>query len=269
MSTDDVPTELPREVLAAWGELPGGSRGPRAELSLEAITATAVELADREGLAAVSMGRVAKALGYTTMSLYRHVANKDELLRHMQDAALGPAPRHLTEGMQWRDGLTVWTRQILLELGRHPWSIEIASSISSGPLMPRSLEWTDWGASLLTDVPLPPIEKLSCLMLLNGYARNEVAMGGGNLREQRRRGTDTMQEELLFQRGFERFATAERLPALHRLVEDGLFPAVDPEMIAGPGDELEYVIDHGLLDFGLQRILDGIEVHIRRHLDAD
>ena len=53
---------------------------PKAGLTTDAIVAAAIELADAEGLAAVSMGRVANRLGYTPMSLYRHVPSKEALL---------------------------------------------------------------------------------------------------------------------------------------------------------------------------------------------
>ena len=61
-------------------------------LNVDQITEAAVAIADEQGLAAVSMATVAKRCGFTTMSLYRHVASKDELVWRMVDVALGPAP---------------------------------------------------------------------------------------------------------------------------------------------------------------------------------
>ena len=84
--------EIPRSLKVLWGAEAGARRGPRPALSLDRIVATAIAVADRDGLAALSMARLAQELGSAPMSLYRHVANKDELLVFMQDAAPGPPP---------------------------------------------------------------------------------------------------------------------------------------------------------------------------------
>src|SRR4051812_50195310 len=96
----DAP-ELPPDVALLWGRRPSGRRGRRPTLGVEEITAAAVRIADAEGLGAVSMARVAKELGNSTMALYRHVESKDELLLLMSDAALEPPP-DLTPAGDWR-----------------------------------------------------------------------------------------------------------------------------------------------------------------------
>ena len=68
---------LPRALEILWGDAPSGRR--TRGLSRERIVEAAIELADTDGLAALSMARLAERLGCGTMSLYRHVANKDEL----------------------------------------------------------------------------------------------------------------------------------------------------------------------------------------------
>src|SRR6478752_7189470 len=86
------PTGLPRAVELAWGLGAGGTRGPRRGLSLEQVVDAAVEVAEAEGFGAVSMSRVAKQVGYTTMSLYRYVDSKDTLVALMSDRVIGDAP---------------------------------------------------------------------------------------------------------------------------------------------------------------------------------
>src|SRR4051794_12946874 len=73
-------SQLPPEVAQLWGRRPVVRRGRRPGLGLEEITRAAVRVADAEGLAAVSMARVAQELGNATIALYRHVGGKDELL---------------------------------------------------------------------------------------------------------------------------------------------------------------------------------------------
>jgi AcrR family transcriptional regulator len=246
---------LPPEVLAAWGVTRPGKRGPRAELSLARITEAAIDIADVDGLAAVSMARVAEQIGFTTMALYRHVRSKDELLQHMQDAALGAPPRELTPAGGWRGGLELWARQVLAGFLAHPWTVEIP--IPGPPLMPRNLEWMDWALSFLADVPLTVLEKLSTLMVLSGYARNEAVLGRSIHKEREKRGVAPDQEWPAYEHGLRRFVTAENLPALHQLIADGLFDAPAEAMSAEEGDEF-------IVEFGLQRILDGIEALISR-----
>src|SRR5579859_8267137 len=83
---------LPAEVAAAWGVRERPHKGPKPALTLARIVDAAVGLADAEGLDAVSMARVATALGAAPMSLYRHVSAKEELRRLMVDAAWGDSP---------------------------------------------------------------------------------------------------------------------------------------------------------------------------------
>ena len=81
--------EVSRVVAMAWGVAAAPQRGPKRELSLERIVEAAMKIADAEGLAAVTMQRVARSFGFTTMALYRYVSSKDDLHQLMLDASLG------------------------------------------------------------------------------------------------------------------------------------------------------------------------------------
>src|SRR5690606_24295200 len=102
-----APDELPRIVQLAWGLDDRGTRGPRRTLTLEQVLDAAIAVANEEGFAALSMSRVAKQLGFTTMSLYRYVDSKDQLVELAWDRALGPPPELPAEG-DWRDRLDAW-----------------------------------------------------------------------------------------------------------------------------------------------------------------
>ena len=77
---------IPPSIELAWGLRDRGTRGPKPGLTLERIVAAGIKVALTDGIGAVSMARVASELGVGTMSLYRYVAAKDELLTLMVDA---------------------------------------------------------------------------------------------------------------------------------------------------------------------------------------
>lgn len=245
--------DLPPAVAVAWGLAARGTRGPKPAFTLDDIVSAAMTLADDQGLEAVSMTRVAGALGYSTMSLYRYVGSKEELLLHMQDAALGPAPRKATDGDRWREGLAEWTRATLRSYRAHPWVVDIP--ISGPPLLPRSLDWMDLALGLLAQTPLTAIERLATMSLLTGYARNEVSLAR-NLERSRAAHPPAAEtnEGDLYERQLRAVVPTGGLPALRKLVEDGLF-AAPPSMPVGGEDDF-------LVDFGLERILDGVQALI-------
>jgi tetracycline repressor-like protein len=119
LAAGDAP--LPPGLDLLWGRRGGGTRGPKPGLSVDAIVETAVAIADAEGLDAVSMARVAKELGFTTMSLYRHVSIKDELLQLMWNASAQGAEGLVLEGEGWRHRLRMWAIVQREMLDRHPW----------------------------------------------------------------------------------------------------------------------------------------------------
>src|SRR5215218_3749291 len=103
-----------------WGARAQPTRGPKPTLSLDRITDTAIAIADAEGLAAVSMQRVAAELGFTKMSLYRYVPGKAELVALMVERAIGDPPT--IDTADWRAGLKDWSHQLLAGYLRHPWT---------------------------------------------------------------------------------------------------------------------------------------------------
>ncbi|MFJ6620455.1 TetR/AcrR family transcriptional regulator C-terminal domain-containing protein [Kitasatospora sp. NPDC091335] len=126
--------EMPQQTAHGDGRSlaePAGARrvgaGGERDLTRERIVVTAVRVADEEGLAALSMRRVATELGVATMSLYRHVPSKDELLRFMMDMAFGEQPLSEPPASDWREGLETVARLQWRIYRRHPW---LASTMS-------------------------------------------------------------------------------------------------------------------------------------------
>ena len=135
-------------------------------LTVELVVAAAIEIADEAGLGAVTMAAVAKRCGFTTMSLYRHVASKDELVRRMLDATLGTAPALRVAGLARRPGAVV-ARRCSRVLDRHPWGIDVPITGMLGTH--AQLSWLDRGLEALAGTGLDDGEKAEIVLLLNGY----------------------------------------------------------------------------------------------------
>lgn len=201
MPADD---SLPRYLQLLWDVDRPARRGPKPGLRIEQIGAAAVRLADRDGLGAVSMKSVADELSVTTMSLYRYLDSKDELLAVMVEVAIGPAPRIPAGRRSWRSRLIDWVRADLARLVAHPWVV--VAQVGPAPT-PNVLAWTEAGLVCFDRQPLSDHEKLSSLLLLDGFARNHVrqslalgALGPGEPSEYGRQMAEVM--------------TVERFPAL-------------------------------------------------------
>jgi AcrR family transcriptional regulator len=102
-------------------------RGVRPVLNEQKIVRVAVDLADAEGIDALSMRRIATELGSGTTSLYRHIAGKDELIELMVDAVYGEPPTPPGPCDDWRAGLAAVARSFRASLLRHPWLAQQAS----------------------------------------------------------------------------------------------------------------------------------------------
>ncbi|MEV6239476.1 TetR/AcrR family transcriptional regulator [Lentzea sp. NPDC051838] len=144
-------------------------RGRKPAIDAADITRAAIAVADAEGLAAVSMARVAQELGNATMALYRHVKSKDELLALMSDSAMEDPP-DLPEG-DWRERLRFWAKAVLAGIGRHPWFPQVPIS---PPVGPHSLAWFDKGLGALDGTPLEPDEKAGVVLTLMTYVHGEA-----------------------------------------------------------------------------------------------
>src|SRR3954447_14011910 len=134
---------------SAPADRPARRRGtPDAPLGTGAIVAAGIAVADAEGLAALSMRRVAAELGGAPMSLYRHVRDKDELLLQMMDAAIAevalPEPP-----ANWREGLEIAARALWTGFRRHPW-LPAALSLTRPQPPPGALEYSEWVLGVLT-----------------------------------------------------------------------------------------------------------------------
>jgi len=243
-------------VARMWGREPVSRRGPRPRLDMAAVVAAAIEIADTDGLAAVSMGGVAAKVGVATMALYRYVGSKDELLTVMSDSAVPPPPER--GELAWRAYLAAWTRANRDFLLRRPWMLSI--NLFTPPLGPHRLRWLDRALDALGDTALDAGEKINAASALTGYALSDAtltyALSAG--RDGLGGGAERMAEAGAGGAADYGAMLAEVLdpadyPALAAVVRDGAF---------GGGEG--WVADEDFL-FGLNLLLDGIEVlNVRR-----
>ncbi|MGP9536522.1 TetR/AcrR family transcriptional regulator [Brachybacterium sp. AOP43-C2-M15] len=105
---------------------PRGRRGPRQKVSTDAIVEAAISLADAEGLAAVSVRRVAQAVGLSPMSLYTYVPDRDALIGLMVDETVSRTPLPRWQGPP-RERLRTLSEMLWDEYHRHPWLLDAES----------------------------------------------------------------------------------------------------------------------------------------------
>ncbi|MGO2684119.1 MAG: TetR/AcrR family transcriptional regulator [Microbacterium sp.] len=242
---DIEPPELPRGIALAWGVAANPQRGPKREMSVEKIVEAAVELADAEGIGAVSMAAVAAKLGFTPMSLYRYVTAKDDLLLLMQEEATGLPPEAHREAEGWRAKLmALFEAQAHLYLA-HPWLLSIP--ITGSPITPSSSAWLDAALESLADTPLDDVERLAVALAVTGSARWYGIVIAGYAEQARSTGMSPEQITVYEAELFDRVITAEEFPSLRAVIEAGVFLADDDPF-----------------HFGIERIFDGVEAYIAR-----
>jgi AcrR family transcriptional regulator len=238
--------ELPRVLTLLWQHDQPARRGPKPKYSIREIGAAGVRVADAEGLAAVSMSRVAAELGLTTMALYRYVDAKDDLLVAMIDTAYGPPPRSRAGG-DWRAQLGSWASSNRGALARHPWVVQIP--LYEPPLGPNTLAWMERGLRAFERTPLGEQEKLSALLLVEVYVRGQALLS--TALETDPGGSDESSEAEQYVR------------RLAQLVDPDGFPAITAAMLSGAmQDKGDARQDE--FAFGLDVVLDGIAALIAR-----
>jgi DNA-binding transcriptional regulator YhcF (GntR family) len=209
----------------------------------DVVVRTAVEIADLEGLGGLSMRRLAAGLGTATMSLYRHVADKEELLLLMMDRvfAANPPPDPAPPG--WRARVEAICRLQWAMYRRHPWLAQAVSFTRPLPA-PHAMAHTEWTMQALDGHGLDRESLFVAAVTMANYVRGTAVSLEAETQALHETGiTETQWME----------SQAARLQAA---MASGGMPLMGAYM-AGP--EHEYSLDL-LLEFGLQRLLDGLEL---------
>jgi AcrR family transcriptional regulator len=223
----------------------GHRRGPRPALNIDAVVASAAELADAEGLDAVTMRRVAAALGVAPMTLYTYVPGKAELLDLMLDAAYAQLPLTDTAGQPWRRRLTAVAAENRAMFEAHPWAAEV--STVRPPLGPGQLAKYEHELAALDGLGLDDVTMDAALTYLLGFVQ-AWARASADARSLRPAGATGDDEQWW----------AATAPVLERVFDPARYPlSARVGSAAGAAHGAAYGPEHAY-QFGLARVLDGL-----------
>ena len=219
MAAAQPPGTGPVPPVSIWDIPERGGRGPKARHSRTAIAAAAVALADAEGLAAVTMRRVAAELGMATMSLYNYVPAKEHLVQLMIDYVSGEYRYPRDRPADAREAIIDLARQGRDITERHPWLPRVMYAPPT--FGPNALRHVDYFLRLLGGARLDTTAKMELLAMVNGFA---ISYGGvqAALAEQRARTGVTAEQQ-----------AAAQVTALVTAAASGRYPDL-AAALAGP-----------------------------------
>ncbi|MCX5119659.1 TetR/AcrR family transcriptional regulator [Micromonospora sp. NBC_00362] len=249
MTSDDF---VPAPLRRLWGMSESSRLGRPPSLDVNVVVAAAVKIADRDGLDGVTLPKVATSLGFTSMSLYRHVGSKDELLTLMADAALGPPPN--IDAPEWRGGLRRWAFAHRAVLQRRPWLTRVP--VAGPPSGPHQIAWMEAALAIMSDTLLDWAHKIGAMSLISGYVVQSVRQHS-ELADGRAEGQGQADAERDYGRALARLVNPDRFPETARLFASTLFEAP-------PSDTPDEAIADADFSLGLELILDGVAVRVAR-----
>ncbi|MFF7494715.1 TetR/AcrR family transcriptional regulator C-terminal domain-containing protein [Streptomyces rubiginosohelvolus] len=232
-------------VVATPGR--GRDAAPHRGLTRDRIVRTAIALVDAEGLAALSMRRVATGFGVSTMALYRHVPSKGELVRLMSEAVFdGEPPGSRPSG--WRAQLEREARWLWTRYQRHPWLARAMAALTRPMASPHAMRYTERVLAALKGLGLTANQIIHVHLALHGYAQGVAA--AVELEAQARQDTGMTPEEWM----------ASNELRLAEIQAAGSYPNLST--LFGE-EEFDLELDT-LFEFGLARLLDGVASLIER-----
>ena len=233
----------------------GARHVPRraAALSRDEIVRTAIKVADAEGPDALSMRRIARELNAGTMSLYWHVASKEELLDLMIDSVQGEQLTPEPSG-DWRADLRALTRSARAALHRHPWMVDFIGG--RPPIGPKGLENIERALGSLDGLGLDKASVFTIVQTVSTYAlgtvlREAQEVNGERYLEEQFEGLTDEERDAMLGEFINRIRASGRYPHMAAVIEAG----IDPDAPETREERFE---------FGLDCLLDGIEARLPR-----
>ena len=240
-----VDPDLRRRSELLWEDRTRPTRGPKPALSAEQVITAAMEIADEDGIGAVSMHAVAARLGFTPMALYRYFPSREALYDAIVDAGMGSPPRPPEPHGDWRAEVARWAHAKRAMLIARPWLAELP--FVAAPHGPNWLTWLEALAEPLSRAGLSGEDVGQMISIIDGYTRG-ASDTVVSLARARARGTSEQQ-----------WAAAVGAD-LGRAIGDPRFPHF-AAILTTPSEGKPRTMEESF-DFGLQRVLDGIEMYI-------
>jgi AcrR family transcriptional regulator len=240
-----------RSMALLWGAPGPVRRGPKPSRSVDEVVAAAIAIADAEGLAGLSVRRVAEALGLSPMSLYTYVPGKAELIDLMLDSVAAEIPPPAaTDGAagDWRSQLEQLALRRWKMAQRHPWMMQVG--MHRPPLGPHILAAAESALKALDGLGLSEFEMDQLTTVLSDYVRGAIRAALDAREVERLSGMSDEQWWAMNQPLIQELVGPTRFPTLSKVGE-----AYKSGAIAAPDHDRSF-------DFGLQRVLDGIAVFI-------
>jgi len=209
-------------------------------LTSERIVTAGVAIADAEGLGAVSMRRVASEIGVATMSLYRHVEDKDVLVLQMMDVVFSEWQLPADPPAEWRPRLEIVARLVWDAFRRHPW-LASAMSITRPQAVAGGLPLSEFLLATLDELGLDHQTTFTAYITLVSFVRGTAMNLEMEAEAEAASGVDN-----------EEWLRAQE-PRLRAMVEAGRFPVFTRYI----SQEYDFSLDE-LFEFGLRRMLDGL-----------
>lgn len=227
-----------------WERMERPARPPRAALTHRQIAEAAVEIADAEGLDAVSMRRLADRLGVATMGLYRYVRGKDDVIELMVDTVYAEEAA-ATTGADWREVLTVAARRLRALMLRHPWLVE--TTALAGPLTPNFIARTDRLLASLDGLGLDADTAMTVNSTVGAFVVGATTAQIRMARLMRKEGAEKMDDlRELYSSRMRWLLGSGRYPAFARYIHEGVRK-----------DE-----DDWQFELGLECVLDGVAARL-------
>lgn len=231
-------------TLVAAGTAGGTVAGepPASAPTVDDVVRLAMATADAEGLGGLSMRRIATDLGIPTMTLYRYVRGREDLLARMLDTvyATSPLPDPLPDG--WRARAEVCARTMWAAFQRHPWAAHVMS-MTRPQVLPHGLPHTEALLSAFGDVGGRRLDLDTRMHLTVSVFQLVRGLGVGIEPAVQARRDDGLTDEEWMDR---------TLPGLQAVADARRYP----HLAAATGTEIDLTLDT-LFEFGLARLLDG------------
>ncbi|MBF6193269.1 MULTISPECIES: TetR/AcrR family transcriptional regulator C-terminal domain-containing protein [Nocardia] len=232
------------ELLWRVRSEPGTGRGPKQRSSVEAVVAAAIEIADAEGLAAVTMRAVANRLGLTPMATYTYVPGKSELIDLMLDAVYARMERADLTGLPWRERVALIAAENRAMLARHPWVAYLPTT--RPPLGPGLAAKYDHELEAFADLGLDDVAMDAALTFVLGFVTSVARIA---IDSARAAADSAMSDEQWWERA---------APVLAQVFDARRYPlAARVGTAAGQAHDAAYSADHAY-EFGLTLVLDGL-----------